>query len=664
MSAAAALQKAAGKPLEIAGASLFLQRKCACGAGTSSIGGECNECRKKKILGLQTKLRINEPGDAYEQEADRVAEQVLAKRVHPGVSNAPLRIQRFSGQPSGQASVVPPSVEGVLASAGSPLEPALRRDMEQRFGRDFSSVRVHVGTAAEQSARDVDADAYTVRNDIVFGEGRFTPATSEGRRLLAHELTHLVQQSGSESSIAQIQRQRRGAAAGCGICMNDPGGKLAGDIAHAEVQAAFIAYNPNMVAERPVPGIPNSGIDLSYEKRRLGQHALFIGEIKPLDDAGRQADIGRIQLQDYAREMLLSGEYDEVFRMTDAPSPGPLYFFNWLNPPGCPQQMITVQLTEPGLYQYYCEPPFSQLVRNPSCRCTRRDDPEPPGPPPIPPIYVRPGDEPSQTETQGEGEGKGYGEPGEGDQPRIDEPGRQPGKGNGEPGKGDGRHKPGQPGRRPPGPSLPGGAALLTVLTVLTAILALTPQGRFGQVIGAVLGTLLRWLGFTLAIGAGAAVASAGTSGRKGGAPARTPPPASRTTVLPTQTQQPGTSSPQHPIPAAPERKGPSVSGTSARKPPEKTRAIKVDVIEGLNLEQAVVGILPVVWLHPKGKPDEKLLAVLQVTSKVTHGNTTTVEFKSLLETKRDATRWAATSTPSPARVPALNRRPWWAKRR
>ena len=89
----------------------------------------------------------------------------------------------------------PASVDRVLASPGRPLEPALRQDMEQRFGHDFSRVRVHSDAAAEQSARDVNANAYTVGHNVVFGAGRFAPGTHEGRRLIAHELTHVVQQS-------------------------------------------------------------------------------------------------------------------------------------------------------------------------------------------------------------------------------------------------------------------------------------------------------------------------------------------------------------------------------------------------------------------------------------------------------------------------------------
>jgi outer membrane protein OmpA-like peptidoglycan-associated protein len=83
--------------------------------------------------------------------------------------------------------------------ADAPLPTSLRGDMEQRFGHDFSKVRVHADVAAAETARAVNAAAYTVGNSIVFGAGRFAPDTSEGMRLLAHELTHVVQQSRTTS---------------------------------------------------------------------------------------------------------------------------------------------------------------------------------------------------------------------------------------------------------------------------------------------------------------------------------------------------------------------------------------------------------------------------------------------------------------------------------
>ncbi len=186
------------KPTATPTTSRMLQRKCACGNHTIA-GGECSECGKKR-LGLQTKLTVNEPGDIYEQEADRIADQVMAAPAHSSVSCAPPRIQRFAVQPTGQTDEAPASVDQALASPGRPLEPPLRQDMEQRFGSDFSRVRVHSGAAAEQSARDVNAHAYTVGHNIVFGAGRFAPGTHQGRRLIAHELTHVVQQGDARVS--------------------------------------------------------------------------------------------------------------------------------------------------------------------------------------------------------------------------------------------------------------------------------------------------------------------------------------------------------------------------------------------------------------------------------------------------------------------------------
>jgi hypothetical protein len=170
----------------------MLQRKCASCGNHTIAGGQCHECGKKT---LQTKLRVNEPGDVYEQEADRIADQVMAAPAHSTVSGVPPRIQRFSAQSNGRMDAAPASVDQALASPGRPLEPALRQDMEPRFGHDFSRVRVHSGAAAEQSAQGVNAKAYTMGRNIVFGTGGFAPSTHEGRRLLAHELTHVVQQS-------------------------------------------------------------------------------------------------------------------------------------------------------------------------------------------------------------------------------------------------------------------------------------------------------------------------------------------------------------------------------------------------------------------------------------------------------------------------------------
>ena len=168
---------------------------------------------------IQAKLAINMPGDAYEQEANRIADGVMAAAAHPVGRDAPPRIQRFRGAIVGQVGTAPASVHQALASPGRPLEPALRQDMEQRFGYDFSQVRVHFGSVAVESAREVNARAYTVGSNIVFGAGQLTPGTHEGQRLIAHELTHVVQAVGcgrsgcSGAEAADRGRSRAGAPA-------------------------------------------------------------------------------------------------------------------------------------------------------------------------------------------------------------------------------------------------------------------------------------------------------------------------------------------------------------------------------------------------------------------------------------------------------------------
>lgn len=187
-----------------------LQRKCACGR-PGEIGGACADCRQKQCLGkpLQAKLWINEPDDVYEQEADRVAEQVMrmpdaeVTRQRRTVG-APL-VQRRATTAGAGVTEAPASVRDVLNSPGLPLDAATRAFFEPRFGHDFGKVRIHADAKAADSAHAVNALAYTVGPDIIFRTGQFDPQSQIGRRLLAHELTHVVQNPGGDSS--RIGRQ-------------------------------------------------------------------------------------------------------------------------------------------------------------------------------------------------------------------------------------------------------------------------------------------------------------------------------------------------------------------------------------------------------------------------------------------------------------------------
>jgi hypothetical protein len=143
-------------------AGAVLRRKCACG------GRKCPACGAEEREGL---LRRSATGPAP------------AEGVGP---------------------VAPPIVRDVLSEPGRPLDAATRTDLGARFGRDFGPVRVHDGGRAAASARAIDAAAYTVGNDVVFGAGRYAPGASAGRSLLAHELAHVAQQSGAPAPAGPI----------------------------------------------------------------------------------------------------------------------------------------------------------------------------------------------------------------------------------------------------------------------------------------------------------------------------------------------------------------------------------------------------------------------------------------------------------------------------
>lgn len=176
---------------------------------------------------LQRKLRLGAVDDPLEREADRVAAAVVsAPSPPPARVAAGLRAGRSSQdvqrcacdddetlqrqtagaglrpapaayfQPRGSA---PPGVTG----AGRPLEPAVREFMEPRFGADLGEVRVHTGGEAQRSARELNARAYTLGHHVVFGASEYRPESPGGRLLLAHELTHVLQQAAGRTGSVQ-----------------------------------------------------------------------------------------------------------------------------------------------------------------------------------------------------------------------------------------------------------------------------------------------------------------------------------------------------------------------------------------------------------------------------------------------------------------------------
>jgi hypothetical protein len=164
---------------------------------------------------LQAKLTVSDPHDVYEQEADRVADQVMRMPdAAPMASLTTSRVQRMCRDGdellrsvSDMRSV--PSIDAAtehtirsLSGQGSPLPESVRAFMEPRFNADFSAVRMHTDGTAGKLAETVGAQAFTIGPNVVFGAGRYAPHTDSGKRLLAHELTHVVQQNGGSASPA------------------------------------------------------------------------------------------------------------------------------------------------------------------------------------------------------------------------------------------------------------------------------------------------------------------------------------------------------------------------------------------------------------------------------------------------------------------------------
>lgn len=176
-------------------------------APSCPCGGSCPRCQAK------SSLTIGPPDDVYEREADSVADRIMRMpldevRATPSGSTIQRKCEACQHEDDEQmlqskqessheaaSDAATAGVHDVLRSPGRPLASGTRGFFESRFGRDFSGVRVHTDAAAGRSARHLSAAAYTVGHDIVFAHGRYSPETTAGRHLIAHELTHVVQQS-------------------------------------------------------------------------------------------------------------------------------------------------------------------------------------------------------------------------------------------------------------------------------------------------------------------------------------------------------------------------------------------------------------------------------------------------------------------------------------
>ena len=187
---------------------------------------------------IQPKLRVGQPNDKYEQEADRVADQVMRMPTstfsQSKLMSSDPRIQRrcdecedeIRRQPieeeeellqakhssdkenSSLGSDVTAQVSAVRQGGGVPLSSSARNFFEPRFGLDFSGIRIHADTKAAASAQSINARAYTLGRDVVFNSGQYEPHSQSGKQLLAHELTHVVQQTSTAAPSVMQTKMR------------------------------------------------------------------------------------------------------------------------------------------------------------------------------------------------------------------------------------------------------------------------------------------------------------------------------------------------------------------------------------------------------------------------------------------------------------------------
>ncbi|NEO46389.1 MAG: DUF4157 domain-containing protein [Moorea sp. SIO4A3] len=172
--------------------------------------------RGRREMGRQPKLTIGKPGDKYEQEADRVARKVVQQINSPqngtiegeekGTPQQEIQRKALTG-----GTRAPINLEGGIKEArgrGKPLEERIRKPMEKAMGVDFSGVRVHTDARADQLNQSIQAKAFTTGQDVFFRQGAYEPGSRRGQELIAHEMTHVVQQNGGAVQRRPIQPQQ------------------------------------------------------------------------------------------------------------------------------------------------------------------------------------------------------------------------------------------------------------------------------------------------------------------------------------------------------------------------------------------------------------------------------------------------------------------------
>ncbi|WP_290804767.1 DUF4157 domain-containing protein [Flavobacterium sp.] len=189
-----------------------IQKKLSVGSATDSYEVEA-DIMANRVMSMKTssKTNVNQTGSLVQRKCAACEQEEKIQKKPLAESITPL-IQRSSSEKGGEAST---QVENQINSSkgnGATMDGETKNFMETRFGTDFSDVKIHTGSQAVQMSRELNAHAFTVGNDIYFNEGKYNPNSDSGKHLLAHELTHTVQQSGGidrkiqKLSISRVSR--------------------------------------------------------------------------------------------------------------------------------------------------------------------------------------------------------------------------------------------------------------------------------------------------------------------------------------------------------------------------------------------------------------------------------------------------------------------------
>ncbi len=294
-------------------------------------------------MGAQARLTVSSADDPYEREAERVATTVTgmddreanasADRGARGAVRRSLAstisrlVQRNGGDRAGPIGAaggdLSPRAEAridAMRSGGAPLASDVRGYFEPRFGTDLSSVRVHTGAEPSATAASMQAEAFTVGEHIYFGEGRYQPHTPRGRHLMAHELTHTIQQGGAGTTAAP-RRVQRGLLGDAVDWVLEKVTAFAQKVPGYELLTVFLGRDPitQRVVERSAENIVRAALKLVPEGDEIFKD---LQESKAIEKAVRWFEEQWAALDlSWAKIRALFGEAWEALSWTDAASP-------------------------------------------------------------------------------------------------------------------------------------------------------------------------------------------------------------------------------------------------------------------------------------------------------------------------------------------------------